>query len=141
MSAGIREYKKAFFDVSKVSEAVAKGAKKILSRYGAFVRQRARSSIRPSKKSALPGAPPKSHEGSLRRLILFAYDARKLSIVIGPVPFAGGLAPGLLERGGPATRKLKRGTRQLQYRGNPFMAPAAQAEMPKFLEMLKNAIK
>jgi len=68
--------KHMFFDRPRVVAAVDRTKRKALSRGGAFVRQSAKTSIRKRKGSAPPGKPPRSHEGSLRRLILFGYDRR-----------------------------------------------------------------
>lgn len=134
---GTRQLQAAFFDTKAVRDAVDAGTRKALSKFGAFVRQRARSSIRTRKKSSPPGQPPSSHEGSLKRLIFFAYDAEKKTVVIGPVPFRTGAAPALLEYGGAVPRKSGRPKR---YRGNPFMAPAAAAEVPKFADLLRGMV-
>lgn len=131
----------AFFDSGKVMGQVEKKRRQALSRFGAFVRRKARSSIRKSKKSALPGQPPRSHKGQLK-LIFFAYDSRRRDVVVGPIPFAakGGSAivPGLMERGGETTIVNRRGkSRTKKYRGNPFMRPALEAESPKFAGLFK----
>lgn len=134
---GIRQVRAAFFDQAAVRTALDAGTRKALSKFGAFVRQRARSSIRTRKKSSPPGQPPSSHEGSLKRLIFFAYDASAKTVVIGPVPFRAGEAPSLLEHGGTAVKKSGRPRR---YRGNPFVLPAARAELPKFPDLLRDMV-
>lgn len=137
MEVGIKTVKAGFFDSVKVRSMVGTAARRVLSKFGAFVRQRARSSIRSRKKPSLPGMPPSSHEGSLKRLIFFAYDPAARSVVVGPTKFGAGEAPGLLERGGRVGRKGK----VQRYKGNPFMAPAAAAELPKFRESLRNMVR
>lgn len=137
LQIGLTQVKAAFFDKAAVTDKIDPAARKAMSKFGAFVRQRARSSIRPRKQSAPPGSPPSSHEGSLRRLILFAYDASTKSVVIGPVPFRKGEAPRLLEHGGTAIRRGK----PARYRGHPFMAPAAKAELPKFPDLLRGMVR
>jgi len=57
----------------------------VLSKFWAFVRQRARTSIRKRKGTSQPGSPPYSHVGLLRKFILFAYEPARQSVVIGPV--------------------------------------------------------
>lgn len=115
-----------FFDRKAVTRALDREKKKRLSRAGAFVRTRARSSIRRRKGTSRPGRPPFSHEGSLRRLLLFAYDRGRDTVVVGPVPFrqARQTAPQLLEHGG----QTRAGRRTLTYLPRPFMAPALEAE-------------
>lgn len=79
--------KDMFFDRHVVMAAVGNAKRKVLSKAGAFIRTAAKTSIRKRKGSAPPGAPPHSHEGSLRRLILFGYDKPNDSVVVGPVGF------------------------------------------------------
>jgi hypothetical protein len=93
-----------FFDSAKVLNTVAAGTRKVLSKLGAFIRRRAKSSIRKSKQSALAGQPPKSHAGQLRDLIFFAWDAARQSVVIGPIAFKSqAVVPELMEEGGTVT--------------------------------------
>jgi hypothetical protein len=139
---GFNELKAAFFDTDAVMRAVKAAERKVLSKMGAFIRTRARSSIRKRKATSAPGQPPSSHEGSLKRLIFFAYDAQRNSVVIGPVQFKQGTAPKLLEFGGETTRRYKSGAmRRMKYHARPFMAPAGKAEAPKFQELLKNMVR
>jgi len=79
-----RAAKQGFFDRAKVKNAVDAGTRRVLSRFGAFVRTRARTSIRKKKGTSPPGSPPHSHVGLLRKFILFAYDPQRKSVVIGP---------------------------------------------------------
>lgn len=142
MPFDIETTKKFFFDRAAVERAVDNGTRRALSRFGSFVRQRARTSIRKRKATSKPGSPPSSHEGSLRRLILFAYDPSRKSVVIGATPFKRGEAPALLEYGGTVTRKGRDGNlRVLHYRPRPFMAPAFKAELPKAALMFKDMIR
>ena len=108
---GVEGAKEFFFDRPAVTNAVDRGAKKALSKAGAFVRQRARSSIRKRKKTSAPGSPPSSHVGTLKRFLFFAYEPTRKSVVVGPaktnqVFFQGdgrpvtGAVPGVLEHGG-----------------------------------------
>jgi hypothetical protein len=128
----IQEFKRGFFDTAAIVTAVNEGHRIAQSKMGAFVRQRAKSSIRKREAVSAPDSPPSSHAGDLKRLIFFAFDAETLSTVIGPVAFGRGEAPGLLERGGRATRKGKPAI----YRPRPFMGPAGDAEAPKFQDLL-----
>ena len=132
--------KGAFFDRAAVTSAVDKGTKKALSRAGAFVRTRARSSIRSRKAVSAPGQPPSSHEGSLKRLLYFSWDAAARSVVVGPVPFRRGVAPRLLEFGGPTTIGSRLGARSAFVRPRPYMKPAMDAERPKLAEQFRDVI-
>lgn len=132
------ELKRSFFDREAVVRRVDSGKRRVLSRMGAFVRTRSRSSIRYRRTISPPGQPPSSHSGELR-LIFFAWDSRSESVVVGPVPFrakrvGSAVVPRLLEHGGPGiTSKGKPG----YWRPRPFMAPALDHERPKFREQLR----
>lgn len=129
-----------FFDRPKVRRAVDRAKRRALSKAGAFVRQRARTSMRRRRGSAPPGQPPHAHEGSLRRLLFFAYDPSADSVVVGPVKLnKPGEAPSVLEFGGRATierrRTRKSGRRVVERRrvrveARPYMGPALRKELP-----------
>lgn len=119
-----------FFDRARVINAIAKAERDALSKAGAFVRTRARTSIRESfgrkagqdkrgrrqkarpAKTAAPGNPPYSHSRSRvvsLRNILFAYIPGSHSVFIGPVGLNSRLkhssattVPELMEFGGTA---------------------------------------
>lgn len=138
------DIKKLFFDTKAVRGSVDKATRRALSKFGAFVRKSSRSSIRIRKAVSRPGAPPSSHTGLLKRLILFGYDPRKRSVVIGPVRFtrrAGGEAPSLLEYGGRGTvtrfDKKKRAT----WSPRPFMGPAMEKEKSKLPAIWRDSVK
>lgn len=154
--------KQNFFDRAKVIEAVDEGTRKVLSKFGAFVRQRAKTSIRYRDRAGLPGQPPSAHRTMMRRktnrrtgaskaqavsplreFILFAYDSGSRSVVIGPALLkAGSRAPALLEYGGtasvldPRTGRRKRAT----YRARPYMRPAFDAELSSLPDLWKNSV-
>lgn len=138
---GIREYRAAFFDAAAVLRQIGKFERKALSKFGAFVRTRARSSVRKRKAISRPGSPPSSHEGSYKRLIFFAFDAQSRSVVIGPVQFKRGEVPRLLEHGGTVVRTGSDGkSRRLVYRPRPHIAPAGRAEQKNFPQLLRSII-
>lgn len=144
LGLGIRQFKAGFFDTEAIRKQVKKDKRAVFSKMGAFIRTRARSSIRTRKKSSPPGQPPSSHQGSLKRLIFFAYDAATDSVIVGPASFASkqGDARLLLEKGGDVTRRTKAGKSvRMHYRGNPYMKPAGDAEAPKFKELIRTMVK
>lgn len=107
INLNLKSAKGAFFDRAVVFGALSKARRKALSRIGAFVRQRARTSIRKRGGVSPPGGPPYSHEGLLRKHIYFAYDRVRESVVIGPSVNppspgrrTGPTVPELLEYGG-----------------------------------------
>jgi hypothetical protein len=137
--------KDMFFDRATVVRAVDGAKRKVLSKAGAFIRTAARTSIRKRKGSAPAGKPPHSHEGSLRRLILFGYDKAADSVVVGPVGFKKSVAPSVLEYGGDTVVLRRRGGRLTSQRvriaARPYMAPALERERPKLPLLWRNSIR
>jgi hypothetical protein len=134
--------KQMFFDTKAVMGAVDRATRKVLSKFGAFVRTAAKHSIRKRKAVSQPGSPPSSHAGHLRRLIFFGYDPTRKSVVIGPTPFRSEAeAPPLLEYGGRAVRANRKGKKVVAtYRPRPFMGPAFEAEKPKLPAMWAESV-
>lgn len=134
-----------FFDRHVVMRAADAAKRKVLSQAGAFIRTRAKTSIRKRKGTAPPGKPPHSHEGSLRRLILFGYDRSSDSVVVGPVGLAKSTAPRALEHGGETVVHQRRGgrlvSRRVRIAARPFMAPALEKERPKLPLLWRNSIR
>ena len=141
--------KSLFFDRPKVQRAVDKGKRRALSRAGAFIRQRARTSIRKRRPSSRPGEPPSSHTGLLRRFILFGYDRQRDSVVVGPVGFRRSRAPNVLEFGGRAivesgrTRRSgrMRKKRTVRIAARPYMRPALEKERSNLPAVWRNSVK
>lgn len=142
----IDQAKGMFFDSAKVVRSVDAATRRVLSKFGAFVRTAARSSIRKRKKSSPPGMPPSSHEGSLRRFLFFGYDPARRSVVIGPARLnKSSGAPETLEYGGRTTvvriRRGKREKTRVTIQPRPYMRPALKREMPKLKPMWANSVK
>jgi hypothetical protein len=137
-----QQAKKGFFDREAVHRSVDAASRRVLSKFGAFVRQRAKTSIRSRKGTSPPGSPPFSHVGLLRKFILFAYDPQRKSVVIGPTLIrAESVAPRLLEHGGETTLETKRGSQRARYRPRPFMGPAFIAEQAQLPALWKNSVR
>lgn len=132
-----------FFDRQRVQNATSRAERKVLSRFGAFVRQRARSSIRSRQGTSPPGSPPFSHTGLLRGNIFFAFDPRARSVVIGPILLnaTSGVAPQLLEHGGAITLRRGGRLRPAVYQPRPYMRPAYAVEQQKLPNLWKNSIR
>ena len=138
------EITKLFFDKKAVRDKVDAGTRRVLSKFGAFVRRTARSSIRKRKKPSSPGAPPSSHIGLLKKFIFFGYEPVKRSVVIGPVRLSQkgrGEAPHLLEYGGTGTVERQGKRRRAKVRARPFMGPAFEKEEPKLAAMWRDSIR
>ena len=125
------KFKKMFFDSPKVISAVDKTTRRVLSRFGAYVRTVAKRSIRKRKKAAPPGQPPSSHTGLLKKFIWFGYEPDSKSVVIGPARLSGknyGEAPSLLEYG-------------KEFPARPFMNPSLEKSEPQLKNFWKDSIK
>jgi len=144
---GVDQAKGLFFDSKKVQSATTKAERRVLSRFGAYVRRSAGSSIRKRKRTSAPGQPPSSHTGLLNQFIFFAYEPRRRSVVIGPVRLnhKSGEALPALEHGGPvrivAGRRGRRRSRAVMIRKRPFMGPAFEQEKPKLPAMWRDSIR
>jgi hypothetical protein len=139
----LKAAKGGFFDRTKVKNAVDAGTREVLSRFGAFVRQRAKTSIRNSDDISRPGKPPHSHTGLLRKLIYFAYDRQRRSVVIGPtlINEEGSYVPRILEYGGEVTRLVGAQVRRYRYRARPYMRPAFEAEITQLPLLWRNSVR
>jgi hypothetical protein len=145
MKFGLRQFRAAFFDSQAVTRTVDRTTRRVLSKFGAFVRTTARSSLRRRRRVSEPGQPPSSHTGLVKRFLFFGYDVVRKSVIVGPArlnkPDPRVLE--LLEHGGQVRRRHRR-TRQLEthiYRARPFMGPALKKELPKLPAMWRNSLK
>jgi hypothetical protein len=120
-----KDIKRFFFDRKVVIDAMDKATRAALSKAGAFIRTRARTSMRRRKGISGPGQPPSVHTGLLKDRLFFGYDPSNRSVVVGPERIGKADAPPLLEFGGSTTRRGK----PARYRPRPFMAPALDAEV------------
>ncbi len=135
--------KEGFFDKAKVIRAVNKASRQVLSKFGAFVRTAARSSIRKRKGVSSPGSPPSSHTGELKRFIYFAYEPTTQNVVIGPIKLSSksGEAPASLEHGGTCTTVRRGKKKTVKIAARPFMTPAFEQEKAKLPSMWANSVK
>jgi hypothetical protein len=141
------DMKASFFDKPKIVNSMNAATRRVLSKFGAYVRTGARSSIRKRKRSSAPGSPPSSHAGLLKQFIYFAYDPSAQNVVIGPTRLNGkaGEAPESLEYGGETTierfRRGKRTVKRVSIEPRPFMHPAFEKEKTKLPAMWANSLK
>ena len=134
-----------FFDSAKVVKAVDAATRKVLSKFGAFVRTRARTSIRKRKGISPPAGPPSSHTGLLKKFLFFSYDADRKSVVIGPARLGSTVDPAALpalEYGGRSSVVNRKGRRRrISVRPRPFMGPALAAELPGLPAMWRDSVR
>ena len=154
-------FKNTFFDRAAVADKIPPAVRQALSKFGAFVRRRARTSLKYGPGRSGPGRVPVVHRSKgftrrkkvkgavtaqpaspLRELIFFGFDPARQSVVIGPA--VGGSrtgAPAALEYGG-ASVVLRAGRRTVgRYAARPFMRPAFAAEMPGAGDDFKGLIR
>jgi hypothetical protein len=144
MPGEIARIKSLFFDQAAVQKAADKATRKNLSMFGAFVRTRARSSIRTRSGTSRPGEPPHSHSGLVRRFLFFSFDPSSQSVVIGPARLNGagkGEAPEALEHGGRVAIKRRGKTIRPTIAPRPFMGPAFEKEKTNLPAIWANSIK
>jgi hypothetical protein len=147
------------------SHAADRKTHKVLSKFGAYVRRRSQTSMKsggeyPSKAEpdspgkrgrkrkeftvSRPGQPPRTHgKRLLRKLIEFAYDPAKKTVVIGPYRLGRTAAqhvPRTHEVGGVIRLKKKDGTTKTgHYRPRPYMKPAFDREIVWVAEEYRKA--
>ena len=150
----------AFFDRKTVMSKVDTTTRKVLSKFGSFVRTTARNSIKKApyrskkprgqertdftRENAPPGEPPYSQIGLLKKFIFFGFDPRKRSVVIGPVRLSQkgrGEAPSLLEHGGTTTLKRRGKRRTARFKPRPFMGPAFEKEKPQLPTIWRASVR
>lgn len=133
--------KEMFFDRVAVSKQADKARFRNLSKAGAYVRQRAKTSIKRRAGVSEPGSPPFSHTDLLRRWILFGYDKGSDSVLVGPVAIRSGTAPRALEVGGASKARQRGQTVPIRIKKRPYMVPALQKESKNFPGLWENSIK
>ncbi len=144
----IQQFRRYFFDRQAVVSAADRTKKRVLSRFGGFVRRSARQAIR--KRVSRPGEAPTNRKGQLKRFLFYGYEPQRDSVVIGPAKLGGSRfsVPEIIEHGGNATVRIpqkKRGRRRrvrkrIAYAARPFMQPAFEKEQQKLPQLWKDAI-
>ncbi len=110
----VSQAKGSFFDADRVLRAKDNAERRVLSKFGAYVRRAAKSSIRKRRRAAPPGMPPSSHTGVLRQFIFFALEPERHTVIVGPAKTnqvffdrhrqpVKGTVPSVLEYGGEVT--------------------------------------
>jgi hypothetical protein len=137
----LSDAKRLFFDRAAVTSAADRGTRKVFSKFGAFVRQTAKTSIRKRKAVSEPGQPPSSHTGLLKRNIFFVFSPETRSVVIGPILLNQRTdAPRLLEHGDTVVRRRRNRRVRMTYEARPFMGPAFEREQQQLPALWKNSV-
>lgn len=140
-----------------------------LFKFGSFVRQTARRSMKKRKKSSEPGKPPSTHEGTIKQKLIYAVNPGEKNVVIGPTlwsrkaahivehggAFVVNLRPWWVESdpreraaiykrvragGNTGSERRFRVKRKIKYAARPFMRPAFAQEIKENRELWGNLI-
>jgi hypothetical protein len=137
----IQQAKGQFFDRQKVQSAVSRAERRVLSKFGAHVRQDAKQRIRRRKRPSRAGESPTNQTGLLKRHIYFVFDPDRRSVVIGPARLSiGTSAPATLEHGGDAAVESDRKVVRVTITPRPYMGPAFQQELPKLPALWRDSV-
>jgi len=154
VEVGFRSLSGAFFDSEKVRRSLDAKTRRALSRFGAFVWRRSKSSLKYRTVKSAAGSPPSVHRSEqftrikkskgkevrqasspFRELRYFAWDERTRSVVVGPTIFRrSNLIPKLHAFGGSVRTKKGLAT----YQKRPTEELALQAELPKFTGLFRS---
>lgn len=139
------KFRASFTPTRTVQRRTRDASRRVGNRFGAYVRTVARRSIRKSKRSSLPGSPPRNRTGSLRNFIRFAYEPAERRVYIGPAILPGKTKslPGALELGGTVVVKNKKTKKRVKQKvaARPYMLPALEESLPQLPELWKNSIR
>lgn len=142
---GVRlsQVKRLFFDRQKVLSKVSRAERRVLSRFGAYVRQDAKRRIRRRKRPSQPEESPTNQTGLFKRHIYFLFDPDRRSVVIGPTRLSTGHdAPATLEYGGPAVVETSDGEPvRVAIEQRPYMGPAFRQERSKVPAMWRDSVR
>ena len=141
---GVRlsQAKRLFFDRQQVLSKVSRAERRVLSRFGAYVRQDARQRIRRRKRPSQPGESPTHQTGRLKQHISFLFDPDRRSVVIGPTKLSTGSdAPATLEYGGQAVVETSTGRPvRVAIEERPYMGPAFRQELSKLPALWRDSV-
>jgi hypothetical protein len=131
----------SILDQQKIVDRMDRASRRALYRFGAFVRQRAKTSLRPRKAASPPGQPPSSHTGLIRDHILFAVEGTK-NVVIGPMFLRrqSDTALSALEHGGTTTIMRHGRPKEITLAARPFMRPAFDKEIKRAPKLWQNTL-
>ena len=121
------------FDPDGLVARVTRASLEALRRVGAYVRTVARRKVRTSPKASLPGQPPNTRRGALRRGLLFGVEKGGERVLVGPGFRFVGTSMAAHEFGG--------GYRKERYPRRPLMGPSLRESIPHLARMWRDAVK
>lgn len=145
------EVKELFLDSAEIRRRIGAARAGVLRRQGSYIRTRVKTRVlRRRKTPAMPGQPPRIHSSNGLQKVLYFYDPRTETVVVGSVKLSSKKTDAirLMEHGGTARvtqesrdgrhwrtadkrRKpgTKRRTVRAKYKGNPYMVVGLQQEI------------
>ena len=131
-------------DPRRLIAVMHRANEKAVKRSGAKVRGFMRRMIRTTrKKRSKPGRPPHSHTPSNEfglKMIVYKYNPREVSMIVGPVLRPPRDVPGRLEKGGLTIVNTKDGKVSATLAARPFAVPALNQYRDKFPEEWRQII-
>lgn len=115
---------KTEMNTKPLAKAVSDAAFRNLGHAAASIRKTALESIERSPDPSPPGTPPHTRRGQLERAIVYDYDRKDMTAVVGPRFSIVGLAGAAHEFGGEF--------RGQEYPERAFMEPALQSNLSRF---------
>lgn len=113
-------------ETKKVVDATKKAAFRNIPHALAGIRRTAMQLIERSPEASEPGEPPHTRRGQYDRALRFAYEKEKESGVVGLAFSIAGESGSAHEHGGEYKGQM--------FPERPFMAPALEANLPRFVE-------
>ena len=121
------------FDEDGLVAWIARASREFLKRAGAYVRRVAQRKVVTSPKPSLPGQPPHSRRGLLKRGLLFGVEPDGESVLVGPGFRFVGESMSAHEFGGKYRKE--------RYPKRPLMGPSLKESVPHLAKMWDGAVK
>ena len=121
------------FDEDGLVAWMARASREFLKRAGAYVRRVAQRKVVTSPKRSLPGQPPHSRRGLLKRGLLFGVERDGKSVLVGPGFSFVGESMSAHEFGGKYRKE--------RYPKRPLMEPSLKESAPHLAKMWDGSVK
>lgn len=165
MEFTVKLARRNFFDRAAVIRRTDAATRRNHSKFGAFLRQNARRSLKYQEATSSAGDPPAVHKtmtrpgkvskktgkagkpqgvSPLREFLFFAQDPARKSVVVGPAKLNAKLgdAPRALEYGGTSEVRIPGGgTRMVRIRARPYVRPALSETIRELPAIWRDSIK
>jgi hypothetical protein len=135
-------FQQSIIDQEMVMGRAERASLRVFTKFGAFVRQRAKTLLRQRKSISDPGAPPSSHLGLIRDHILFVVEPATKNVIIGPLMLHRGSPTALeaLEHGGESLIMRHGKPISITIQPRPFMQPAFDTELEQAPELWRDSL-